>query len=350
MGSFAFISICLVDVLVRLGTGQQHAGARVGPWRHRIQWENNGQLYSLLSTGTQYRSPAQTRRRTQLLLTTKNTLSRVNPPVALSRSTRTRTGDKEDAIVGHAQRNDLNQMDVTVLDADAGHYLIASRRPGTSSHSPPRIASTGEAVTLRYLSRHVPSNGSALTTIQEFSGNGVPRDGRNTHGDDAGEQKAVVSPVRSWDFPHSRGGRIISENSDSTVRLPATSGWNIMAEDSGIARRIAQQTSLGDARRAQRAHSLTRVSPEPNVSPTASPLSNNAVDAHFSRPRPVTTRPRDISDPRDPHSIHHRNSVFYNVYAPDRRNRITAGLPGPGYGTRFFHNGEAGRDTNVYKE
>lgn len=324
MRSFAFISLCLVDVLVRLGTGQQHAGARVGPWRHRIQWENNGQLYSLLSTGTQYRSPALTRRRTQLLLTTKNSFSRVNAPVALSSSTRTRSGDNENAIVGHAQRNDLNQMDVSVLDADAGHYLIASRRPGSSSEAPPRIASTGEAVTMRYLSQQAPSNGSALTTIQEFSG--------------AGAQQAEVSPVRSWDFPHSRGGRIISENSDSTIRSPAPPGWNIMSEDNGIARRIAQQTSLG-----QRAHSLTRVSPEPNVSPTASSLSNNAVEPHFPRPRPRPTPTTDISDPRDPHSIHHRNSVFYNVYAPDRRNRITAGLPGPGYGTRFFHNGEAGR-------
>uniref|UniRef100_A0A3P9B3Y4 Uncharacterized protein n=1 Tax=Maylandia zebra TaxID=106582 RepID=A0A3P9B3Y4_9CICH len=39
--------------------------SRVGPWTHRIQWENNGQVYSLLSTGTQYRLPAQTRRRAQ---------------------------------------------------------------------------------------------------------------------------------------------------------------------------------------------------------------------------------------------------------------------------------------------
>ncbi|XP_031719987.1 lysyl oxidase-like 5a isoform X2 [Anarrhichthys ocellatus] len=47
-----------------------------------------------------------------------------------------------------------------------------------------------------------------------------------------------------------------------------------------------------------------------------------------------------MGDPQDPHSIHHRNSVFYNVYPPDRRNRITVRPPpGPGYGTRFFHNG-----------
>uniref|UniRef100_A0A8C4HFW6 Lysyl oxidase homolog n=1 Tax=Dicentrarchus labrax TaxID=13489 RepID=A0A8C4HFW6_DICLA len=201
------LSVCVcvcVYVLVCLGTGQHHLRTRAGPWRQRIQWENNGQVYSLLSTGTQYRSPAQVRRRTQLLLTTKNSFNRLHPPVALSRSTRTRSGLPED--------------------------------------------------------------------------------------------------------------------------------------DSGNTRRVPQQTSLGDARSAQRAHSLTRITPESNVSPTA--LSSNSVEIHFPRPRPDSTRTTDTSDPRDPHSIHHRNSVFYDVYPPDRRNRITVRpAPGPGYGTRFFHNG-----------
>uniref|UniRef100_A0A8C6KYY1 Lysyl oxidase homolog n=1 Tax=Nothobranchius furzeri TaxID=105023 RepID=A0A8C6KYY1_NOTFU len=36
--------------------GQQRTA---GPWRHRVQWENNGQVYSLLSTGSQYHTPVQ---------------------------------------------------------------------------------------------------------------------------------------------------------------------------------------------------------------------------------------------------------------------------------------------------
>uniref|UniRef100_A0A8C2Z0E1 Lysyl oxidase homolog n=1 Tax=Cyclopterus lumpus TaxID=8103 RepID=A0A8C2Z0E1_CYCLU len=207
MEKLVLVSICLLGILVCFGTGQHHLRARVGPWRHRIEWENNGQVYSLLSTGTQYRSPAQNRRRTQLVLTTKNSFNRLHPPVALSRSTGTRHGD---AAGGHIQQNDLNQMDASVLGVDAGH--------------------------------------------------------------------------------------------------------------------------------AQRAHSLTRITPESNVSPTA--LSSNSVELHFPRPRPDTTRTTDMGDPRDPHSIHHRNSVFYNIYPPDRRNRIPVRPPpGPGYGTKFFHNG-----------
>ncbi|XP_076582735.1 lysyl oxidase-like 5a [Chaetodon auriga] len=337
MEKFVLVLLFLLDVLVCLGTGQHHLRARGGPWRHRIQWENNGQVYSLLSTGTQYRSPAQIRRRTQLLLTTNNNFNRVHP-VELSRSARTRSADPEDATGGHFQLNDVSHLDASVLGADAGQYLLASGRPGTYSQSPPRFATTGEAV--GYRSEHAPSNGSSatFTSIQEFSGSGVPRGGRSTPGGDAGAQRATASPVRSPDFTGSRGSRLRSEVSESTARSPATAGWVTVAGDSGTARRIPQQNSLGDAHSAQRAHSLTRVTPESNVSPTA--FSSNAVEIHFPRPRPDTSRITDTGDPRDPHSIHHRNSVFYNVYPPDRRNRITVRPPpGPGHGTRFFHNG-----------
>nr|XP_020468692.1 protein-lysine 6-oxidase-like [Monopterus albus] len=336
MEKFACIVIYLLDVLVRLGTGQQHFSGRAGPWRNRIQWENNGQVYSLLSTGTQFRAPTQTRRGTQLLLTTN--LNRVNPPVALSSPTRTRSADPEDAAGVYAPQNDLSQINASVLGADASQYLLASGRARTPNLSRPPVASTREAVALGYRSDQAPSNGSAaaFTTIQEFSGSGVPRGERNTPGDDAGPQQAAASPVRTPNFTHSRGGRIRFEDSDSTPQSRTTSGWVTMAEDSGNARRIPQQTSLG-ARRTPRVHSLTRVTPESNVSPTA--LSSNAVEIHFPRPRPDTTRTTDMGDPRVPHSIHHRNSVFYNVYPPDHRNRITARPPGPGFGTRFFHNG-----------
>ncbi len=338
------VLIFLLDVLVCLGTGQHHLRASVGPWRQRIQWENNGQVYSLLSTGTQYRPPAQMRRRTQLLLTTKNGLNRLQPPVELRRSARTRSGALESAAGGHSQQNEVTHMDVSVLGADAGQYSLAPRRPGMHGQSPPRLAATGEAVAAGYRSGQTPSNGNsaAYTAIQEFSGSGVPRGGRSTPGDDSGAQQATAPPIRPADFTHSRDGRIRPESSESTVRSHATGGWVTMAEDSGNARRIQQQTSLGDAHSAQRAHSLTRITPVSNVSPTA--VSNNAVEMHLSRPRPDTTRSADTSDPRDPHSIHHRNSVFYDVYPPDQRNRISARLPpGPGHGTRFFHNGEAQR-------
>ncbi|KAM9357768.1 lysyl oxidase-like 5a [Symphorus nematophorus] len=342
MEKFVLVLTFLLGVLVCLGTAQHHLRAGVGPWRNQLQWENNGQVYSLLSTGTQYRLPAQARRRTQLLLTTKNSFNRLHPPTALSRTARFRSGHPMDAPPGHSHQNDASQMDAAVLGADAGQFLLTSGRPGAHSQSPPRLAATRETVSVGYRSQQAPSNGSAAAfpSIQEFSGSGVPRGGRSTPGDDAGALQATASPVRSADFTHSRGGRIRSDNSDSSARSSATAGWVTVTEDTGNGRRIPQQTSLGDARSAQRAHSLTRITPESNVSPTA--LSSNSVEIHFPRMRQDTTRTTDTSDPRDPHSIHHRNSIFYNVYPPDRRNRITERpppSPGPGYGTRFFHNG-----------
>uniref|UniRef100_A0A8C6U0K5 Lysyl oxidase homolog n=1 Tax=Neogobius melanostomus TaxID=47308 RepID=A0A8C6U0K5_9GOBI len=62
MEKLIVLLVCLLDLMVQMGAGQeQHLRAR-GPWRHRFQWESNGHVYSLLSTGTQYRSPAQGRK------------------------------------------------------------------------------------------------------------------------------------------------------------------------------------------------------------------------------------------------------------------------------------------------
>uniref|UniRef100_A0A3Q0RAA6 Lysyl oxidase homolog n=1 Tax=Amphilophus citrinellus TaxID=61819 RepID=A0A3Q0RAA6_AMPCI len=301
MEKFVSVLVYLLGVLVCLGSGQHHLRVRVRPWTHRIQWENNGQVYNLLSTGTQYRLPAQTRRRTQLLLTANN---QVDPQVASSRPTRTGFWELSE-LNGHSQLNDRSQMDASVLGADADQYLLASGRPGARSQSPPRTQTTTEVG--GYRSPRGESNGSAsaFTSIHEFSGSGVPRGGRSTLGNDADGQRASASP----DFTHSRGSRTRSESMDSTVRSPATSTWVTTAEDAGNARRITQETNLRDA-------------------------------PSFPGRRPDATRIADASDPRDPHSIHHRNSVFYNVYPPDRRNRVSARLPpGTGYGTRFFHNG-----------
>ncbi|XP_060934694.1 lysyl oxidase-like 5a [Limanda limanda] len=328
------VLVFLLYFLVCLGTAQQHLRAGAGPWRHRIQWENNGQMFSLLSTGTQYRSPAQTRRRTQLLLTTKNSFNRVNLPVAPSRPTRTRAGLPGHAVWVHPLQNDLGPVDASVLGADAGQYLLAPGRPGSPGRSPLRTTPAGEAVALGDRPHQSPSN-STSAAIQDFSGSGVPRGGRSTPGAEAGARQVPASPRRSPDFTHSQGGQIRPESSDSSARAPATSGSVSMAEDGGNARLILQQTSVEDAPIAHREPLQTRFTSESNVVPTAP--SGNSVEIHFG-PRPVPAR--TTSDPRDPHSIHHRNSVFYNVYPPDRRNRITARPPpGTGYGTRFFHNG-----------
>uniref|UniRef100_A0A8C5IAG9 Lysyl oxidase homolog n=1 Tax=Gouania willdenowi TaxID=441366 RepID=A0A8C5IAG9_GOUWI len=305
--------ICLLDSLVHFSSGQHHLRTRDEPWKHRIQWENNGQVYSLLSTGTQYRLP-QTRRRTQLLLTNRSLFNRIIPPVARSRPTRVRHGQLQDAPGVSPQQNERSLVGSTssVLGAETDQYYLS---PGRLSQ-PTRESTSGAE---GHRPHQAPSNGSV---IQEFSGSGVPRGGRSTPGDDASSQPTNAAPT-SPRFTHNRTSRIWPERLNPTVESspPGVRGtWG-----DGVSRPVSQQSSLGDTRSSQSV-SLTRPTAGSSLSPTA--LSSNAVEIHFPR----NTHNVDTNHPRDPHSIHHRNSVLYNIYSADRTNSISARPPGTGYG------------------
>uniref|UniRef100_A0A8C6U725 Lysyl oxidase homolog n=1 Tax=Neogobius melanostomus TaxID=47308 RepID=A0A8C6U725_9GOBI len=158
MEKLIVLLVCLLDLMVQMGAGQeQHLRAR-GPWRHRFQWESNGHVYSLLSTGTQYRSPAQGRKRTQVLLTTKSN----------------RRGSS--SLRSRARLEAQNEQ-MSVLGPDAGQFILASGRP----------------------SHRQPAGGHTSSLIQEFSGSGVPRGGRSTAGEEAVVQQATVPPAQPAD-------------------------------------------------------------------------------------------------------------------------------------------------------
>uniref|UniRef100_A0A8C6WXT7 Lysyl oxidase homolog n=1 Tax=Neogobius melanostomus TaxID=47308 RepID=A0A8C6WXT7_9GOBI len=61
------------------------AQAQRGDWRHRIQWENNGQVHSLMSTGSQYQPPGRYRARSEPVARAQNQLLRTAPE-ALTRA------------------------------------------------------------------------------------------------------------------------------------------------------------------------------------------------------------------------------------------------------------------------
>lgn len=261
-----------------------------------------------------------------MLLTTRNRFNLVNPPVAHGKSTKTRFVSFEGAAGGNFAQNKHVQKDTSVLGPDAGQYLLATGRPATSTQSNREVA--GET------SQQTNGTAAAFTAIQEFSGSGVPRGDRTRPGDDpAALRPSAVTSVRPLDITQSRLNRTRPENADSS----ATSVRVTPAEDGGNAR--PQQTSPTDARTA---HSLTRVAPQSAVSPSVMP---NSVEMHSPTGRDTT----DARDLRDPHNIHHRNSVYYNIYPPDRRNRLsTRPLAGTGHGTAFFHNGETSRETHFF--
>ncbi|XP_061550836.1 lysyl oxidase-like 5b [Phycodurus eques] len=62
IASLLFFSLSLRG-LVQVISGQQQEGRpepahAASPWRHRIQWENNGHIHSLVSTGSEFQAPA----------------------------------------------------------------------------------------------------------------------------------------------------------------------------------------------------------------------------------------------------------------------------------------------------
>ncbi|CAN9503516.1 unnamed protein product [Ophioblennius macclurei] len=63
----ALLALCLLALLPLL-PGQQLAAA---PWRHRIQWQNNGQVYSLVSTGAEYQAPLRSRAQSRVLVSSR---------------------------------------------------------------------------------------------------------------------------------------------------------------------------------------------------------------------------------------------------------------------------------------
>ncbi|XP_034038984.1 lysyl oxidase-like 5b [Thalassophryne amazonica] len=56
MAKWSLTFLFFIQGLLPLVAGQQQH-QRAGLWRHRIQWENRGQVYSLMSTGSEYQAP-----------------------------------------------------------------------------------------------------------------------------------------------------------------------------------------------------------------------------------------------------------------------------------------------------
>ncbi|XP_077464023.1 lysyl oxidase-like 5a isoform X1 [Stigmatopora argus] len=240
MDKLTFLLLCLLDILVRLSSAQYRhlARPRVDPWKNRFQWVNNGRVFSLLSTGTQYRAPVPSRSRTQLLLTT---LNRAQLPTPTRRTSRTRGGPAQN--------------------------LLLRDQPWS------------------------PRRAAASSDPQEFSGEG--------------------------------------QNPSLEVTSAPTQTSTVFTRRAKFGRSTPRP-------RTETPNSVRRAEPEPTESPVI--LSRNVVEVHYTQQRTDPIRSTNASEAR---RDQHRNSVFYNVYPPDQRNRVPARpvLPGPGHGTGFFHNG-----------
>ncbi|XP_041913235.1 lysyl oxidase-like 5a isoform X1 [Alosa sapidissima] len=302
-------------------TGQRHLGERAGPWRHKVQWESNGHVYSLLSTGSQFHRPVQSRRSSQFYLTTYRGLG------IPRRSTASRASDSESRsrrphpnVVDSALPLNLRESQ-SVLSSDAGphtanslissngnqRFLASFRRDAVSAN--PTNPSTYDAL-------HGTTGVSALT--QEYSGNGGSR-GQRSHG----EEEPVSEAVHVQPSPSLMDNAEITADQNADIETQEV-GRNTSlneTETEGTTEEVGQHLAPGE-----------RDSVPQEVFPSAAAYNTTEEDAQLANAENVTNN--------DSRSKNHRNSVFHNMYPSSGRIRPPAHPPpASGYGTRYFHNG-----------
>ncbi|XP_022613754.1 protein-lysine 6-oxidase-like isoform X2 [Seriola dumerili] len=74
--------------------GQQQQQRTAGSWRNRIQWQNNGQVYSLMSTGSEYQAPVRSRSHSRVFVSRRDG-TRSQVPGAHRGATLVRSGQGE---------------------------------------------------------------------------------------------------------------------------------------------------------------------------------------------------------------------------------------------------------------
>lgn len=101
--------VCTLHGLVRCVSGQQARERLGGPWTHRIQWENNGQVYSLLSTGSEYHAPLRSRTESRMYVSSRSDTSRhISSGSGVSGAPARRSGQAPAGAPGARGSNDSN--------------------------------------------------------------------------------------------------------------------------------------------------------------------------------------------------------------------------------------------------
>ncbi|KAM3866273.1 lysyl oxidase-like 5b [Diretmus argenteus] len=274
MAKWSVLSLYLLQGLVPLITGQQPP--RTGPWRHRIQWENNGQVYSLMSSGSEYQAPVRSRSQSRVYMSSRRDGTRHLLPGAHEGTAHRRTGQSDGrqyAPVNGRASGARQQPELPYRQGVAGY-------PGTRRYNP------------EYLQNTYRINASGPGSFIDPE---VPRRG------DAATQDAAAPQRRSE---------------------PGAG-----AEYQQLRAAVPEAGPVSVSRQPERA-----VSGYPTVYDRES-----AEDASNEATNDGEDMVND--DPRNPFKTH-RNSVLYNMYPTRGRSPARAHRPpGTGYGTRYFQNG-----------
>ncbi|XP_056149010.1 lysyl oxidase-like 5b [Lampris incognitus] len=305
MVKWSVLSMYFLQGLVPLIIGQQQQPSHSGSWRQRIRWQNNGQVFSLMSTASQYQSPTRSESRSRVYVSGRRD-SVIRYPMSAAGTAHRRTAQSDSSRF----RSDhtINRVDAASAPVAYDGRRQHGRASGARQQAPdPLQRQQDRAVGYPGARRHNPdyayrANGSAAGMSPGFPGGEAPR--------------------REGSVGQDAAARFRSNNEQGYQQLRA-------APETGVpAFRQPAQTD--------------RASFEP---PAAS-------DSESAAPYPILARGEDAAndaagygedmvndDPRNPLQ-NHRNSVFYNAY-PSRGRPATRTRrpPGTGYGTSYFQNG-----------
>nr|XP_046176927.1 protein-lysine 6-oxidase-like [Oncorhynchus gorbuscha] len=326
MAKWSVLLFYLLQGLVHLITGQQQPPReRLGPWRQRIQWQNNGKVYSLMSTGSEYQPPVRPRSQSRVYMSTgRDGTGQTQPGTREGTMAHRRPGPGpiESNVGGHLRDQTNNVLDPgsAHLGHDSRQYLVPNARQSGSRSQPEvpyRAGVAGSPGARRYSPEYTYRvNASVPGLLPEFSGSGVPRRG------------APVSQDVTWD---ARSGLPASSSRGrEVVPVPGVEYQEMRAEPGTSISRQPALTDNSNARYVIPNRRGTPPGPGPvNAAETSNEAASNGEDMVSD-------------DPRNPFK-NHRNSVFYNMYssrgrtpvARTRRPRPPASVPG----TRYFQNG-----------
>ncbi|XP_040000003.1 protein-lysine 6-oxidase-like [Xiphias gladius] len=280
---FFYFSQGLLPLIFGQQQQRQQQQRTAGPWRHRIQWENNGQVYSLMTTGSEYHTPVRSRSQSRVYMSSRRDGTRGQMPGAHRGATLVRSGQGE----SRQFRTDHGVEPGSLTPGRDGRQFV----PVNGRYQGAR--------------RFNPEN---TNSISASAAGGFP------------------------DFPGRRGGVSVD-----AAALQARGGEPGPGAQYQQLRAVPQAASVS-RQPAQTDHSISAY-------PTNLGRESEAPAPFPALPEDVaneaTANGEDMvnDDPRNPFK-NHRNSVFYNMQSTRGRSGArTLRPPGTGYGTSFFQNG-----------
>ncbi|XP_030016674.1 lysyl oxidase-like 5b [Sphaeramia orbicularis] len=292
MAQWSLLFLYLFQGVLPLISGQQQQHQqRTGPWRHRIQWENNGQVYSLISTGSEYQAPVRSRGQSRVYVSRRDG-NRSQMPGTQSFL---RTGQSESRQL----RTDYGLLAAGFDGRQFAPVTTSGRASGARQQQPEgpnRAGAAGHPGTRGFNPDTFNASG-AFTDSSSRRGGAITVDASAQHIGPESGPGAQYQPLRTV---------------PQVIPVP-------------------RQRAQTDQSTSGHPTALEREADAPAPIPALSEDVSNDV----------TTNGGDMvnDDPRNPLK-NHRNSVFYNMYPMRGRSAArTRRPPGTGYGTRYFQNG-----------